>query len=101
MDGPRNRVLVYLPLPRLSTSRRSCRVTFTVSPAHRAALQLLEEQRREWAASRGASEYNGVNADDAGDSSAAANRIDSTIAPADQLSPGSVGVTRAIEGIVR
>jgi hypothetical protein len=46
--------------------------------------------------------YTGVHADDAGDSSAATNRIDSTIAPADQLSPGSVGVLRAnIEGIVR
>ena len=44
---------------------------------------------------------NGVHADDAGDSSAATNRIDSTIAPADQLSPGSVGVSRAIEGIGR
>jgi hypothetical protein len=45
--------------------------------------------------------YNGVYAGDAGDSSAANNDIDSTIAPAGQLSPGSVGVTRAIEGIVR
>ena len=45
--------------------------------------------------------YNGVVADAAGDSSAAANGIDSTIAPADQLSHGSVGVTCSIEGIVR
>jgi hypothetical protein len=45
--------------------------------------------------------YNGVNANTAGDSSGAENRIDSTIAPADQLSPGSVGVSRNIEGIVR
>jgi hypothetical protein len=73
----------------------------TLSSATLSVLEFLEGLRRERDASRGTSEYNGVNADDAGDSSAAANRIDSTIAPADQLSPGSVGVTRAIEGIVR
>jgi hypothetical protein len=43
---------------------------------------------------------NGVCAGNAGDSSAAANRIDSVIAPSDQLSPGSGGVLRAMEGIV-
>jgi hypothetical protein len=45
--------------------------------------------------------YNGVRADNAGDSSAAANRIDSVIPPSDRLSPGPGGGLRTIEGIVR
>lgn len=66
----------------------------------RGVLDWLDARRRAGANARSVW-YNGVTADAAGDSSAAANGIDSTIAPADQLSPGSVGVTCSIEGIVR
>jgi hypothetical protein len=45
--------------------------------------------------------YYGVCASTAGDSSDAPNGIDSVIPPAGQLSPGSVGGLRSIEGIVR
>ena len=41
------------------------------------------------------------NAERAGDSSAADNRIDFAVTPSGQLSPGSGGVLRSIEGIVR